>query len=295
MVYSLINSWSRWWRMRGLAETTLVNYTSCLRMFVRDVLHGDEAALLDVDRTMLESYVERRMEKSVNAADSDVRAFRSFFGWASGDGDEMDLDPAKRLRQPKIAEPLVRVATPDEMEKLIAVCERDKLGRRDAAMIAVLYSGPRRGELCVIDMEHLDLEGGWLTIPKTKSGRPRRIPLHPTKAMAPLDRYLRLRGTDDGPLFQSRTGKRLLPNGVGQMIQRRSEQAGVEFSSHDARRMLATTWLLGTDNADGTRTPGSETGLMAVAGWSSTKLCARYARGAAETIGRGDYDRLMRG
>ena len=111
------------------------------------------------------------MQASVYAADSDVRCFRRFFGWASGDGDEMDDNPAKRLRQPKFAEPPVRVAAEDEMEKMIAVCERDKLGRRDAAMIAVLYSGPRLGELCVVDLPHLDLEEGWMTVPKTKSGR----------------------------------------------------------------------------------------------------------------------------
>jgi site-specific recombinase XerD len=98
MGYSLIDSWSRWWRLQNRAETTLINYTSSLRLFIRDVLDGDEAALLDVDRGMLEGYVERRMQKPVNAADSDVRAFRSFFGWASGDGDEMGSPSPSRSR-----------------------------------------------------------------------------------------------------------------------------------------------------------------------------------------------------
>jgi site-specific recombinase XerD len=80
MAYSLIGSWSRWWRTRGRSETTLRNYSCSLSMFVRDVLGGDEMALLDVDRGTLESYVDRRLRKSANAADSDVGAFRSFFG-----------------------------------------------------------------------------------------------------------------------------------------------------------------------------------------------------------------------
>lgn len=78
MAYSLLDSYGRWWRMKGRAETTLVNYSSSLKLFIRDVLVGDETALLDVDPGLLEDYVDRRLTKSVNAAHSDVRAFRSF-------------------------------------------------------------------------------------------------------------------------------------------------------------------------------------------------------------------------
>lgn len=230
MAYSLIDPTGRWWRTRGNAETTLNTYRNSLRLLVGDVLDGDEDALLEVDRELLESYVDRRLTKSVNAANSDVRAFKPFYGWASGDGDEIDTNPAVRLRRLKVSEPPVKVATDEELEEHIQVCGRDGLGRRDAAIIATLYSGPRCGELVVVDLEHLDLEEGWLTIPRTKGGRPRRIPLHPT-AIAAIDRYLRWRGEEPGPLFLSHRGGRLSPNGLGQMIRRRSDEAGVEFRS----------------------------------------------------------------
>lgn len=283
MGYSVLDSYSRWWRMRGLADTTLKTYVSSLNIFVRDVLADDEAALLDVDRGTLEHYVDKRLTTSVNAAHCDVRAFKSFYGWASGDGDEMDENPAKRLRHPKVDEPPVRVATDEVLEKLIKVCGRDKLGRRDAAVISVLYSGPRRGELVVCDLEHLDLANGWLSIPKTKGGRPRRIPLAPI-AVTAIDRWLRVRGEAPGPLFVSHRGERLLPNGIGQMILRRSREAGVEFASHDARRLLAERLIRS----------GNEVALSSLAGWApGSRMPARYSRMHAEEIAHDVFRKVV--
>jgi site-specific recombinase XerD len=73
MTYSLLDSYGRWWRMRGNAETTVNTYLNSLRLLIRDVLRGDEFGLLDVDRAMLEQYVERRLQQSVNAANSEAR------------------------------------------------------------------------------------------------------------------------------------------------------------------------------------------------------------------------------
>jgi hypothetical protein len=61
MGYSLLHSYGRHWRMRGNADSTLVTYLNSLGLFVRDVLGGDQSALLDADRDLLERYVERRM------------------------------------------------------------------------------------------------------------------------------------------------------------------------------------------------------------------------------------------
>ena len=242
MGYSLLDSYARNWRMRGNAETTLGTYLNSLRQFIR-TLDGDERSLLDADRGVLEAYVDRRrVEVSPYSASNDVRAFKSFFAWALEE-DEIEIDPAKKLRHPKIEEPPVKVATDDDLERLLKACGRDKIGRRDAAMIALLaYAGIRRGELCVLDFEHLDLVEGTLTIPRTKSGKPRRIPVH-SEVLSRLDRYLRLRGEEPGPLFVPYRGERLQPNGVGQMIERRAKSAGVDVRSHVFRRRFATVFL----------------------------------------------------
>ncbi len=61
-------------------------------------------------------------------------------------------------------------------------------------MIWLLWcTGMRRGELTVLDLAHLDLDAGVLTIPKTKNGTPRRCRLLP-ETIGLLDRWLRRRG-----------------------------------------------------------------------------------------------------
>jgi integrase len=188
------------------------------------------------------------------------------------------------LKHPKVEEPPVKVATDDDLARLLKVCGRDKLGRRDAAMIALLaYAGLRRGELCVLDLEHLDLDQGVLMIPKTKAGRPRTVPLH-SEVMVRLDRYLRWRGDDPGPLFEPHRGERIRPNGVGQMMERRAKAAGVDVRAHAFRRRFATTYL---------RNGGNVVSLQALAGWSSPTMIASYTRMDREALAIEDYRRVM--
>jgi integrase len=64
------------------------------------------------------------------------------------------------------------------------------------------WTGVRRGELTVLDVAHVDLDAAINTVPKTKGGVPQRVPIHP-ELMGLLDRWLRRRGYEAGPLFPS--------------------------------------------------------------------------------------------
>ena len=121
---------------------------------------------------------------------------------------------------PKVAESPVEVCTEEDFRRLLAVCPRaEPIGRRDAAIISLLWcTGMSRGELTVLDVAHLDLDAGVLTIPKTKNGTPRRCRLLP-ETIGLLDRWLRrARVTRPGPLFPNEHGRRLTSNGIGQML-----------------------------------------------------------------------------
>ena len=84
-------------------------------------------------------------------------------------------------------------------------------------------------------------------------------------------------GTLGGPLKSS---------GIKMVLRRLSKRSGVVFSSHDARRAFAVAWL-----AMG----GSETGLMAVCGWSSTSMIARYVRERETTLAVEEARKVVRG
>ncbi len=64
----------------------------------------------------------------------------------------------------------------------------------------------------------------------------------------------------------------LTPNGVTQMLERRSKKAGVTVTAHSFRRSLAMRWL---------RSGNSEALLMTLVGWSSPRMVSRYVASVA--------------
>ena len=195
------------------------------------------------------------------------------------------MNPAAKLHGPRVPETPVVVASEIDYRRLVAACPKTTwAGRRDAAIIGMLWwTGCRRGETCVVDVSHVDLEAGLIIVPRTKGGVAKRLPIHPELAGL-LDRWLRRRGFDAGPLFPSERGCRLTSSGVGQMLERVGDRAGVSVSAHTFRRALATRWL---------RAGGSEVGLRAVAGWKSPAMVARYTRMSSEDLAHPEYERLM--
>jgi integrase/recombinase XerD len=282
--YPILVSFARSWRMQGRADSTIDGYVYVLNQLADRL--GGEAGLITATRDELEEYVVQRLAVvSPSAVSFDVRAIRAFFKWTTDEG-ETPLNPAQKLKHPKVDEPPVRVATEHDLKRLVGTCDKtDPLGRRDAAILGLLaWGGLRRSELCVIDIGDLDLDRRSLAIPKTKVGRPRQVPLHPD-AVALLDRWVRARGTEPGPLFTTRTGRRITSNAVGQMFSKRCAMVGLEgLGTHAFRRGLAIRWL---------REGGSETSLRAIAGWTSTRMVGTYTRMASEELAHDEYRKIL--
>ena len=134
----------------------------------------------------------------------------------------------------------------------------------------------------------IDWDDGVLVIPKTKARRARIIGLN-REARRALRRYRNTLNagtqmpTDE--VWQSTTsGDALTANGLGQMIRKRSTQAGVDVTTHSFRRGFAVTWL-----SQG----GSQTYLQTAAGWSSHRLVARYVAAVADREALADQRRLF--
>ena len=49
--------------MRGNSDTTLATYLNSLRLFIGDALEGDESALVEADRGLLEVYADREPDE----------------------------------------------------------------------------------------------------------------------------------------------------------------------------------------------------------------------------------------
>ena len=148
--------------------------------------------------------------------------------------------------------PRGRAVEQDELRALFKVCAADPspAGRRDAAMLAVLYGGGlRRAELCGLDLTDFDAESCTLAVRSGKGRRNRTVYLTPQVCRF-LRAWTRERGSEPGALFcpVSSTGQvRVTPmrgESLWYILRRRQRQAGVQgITPHSYRRAYVTDLL----------------------------------------------------
>ncbi|MBW4565656.1 MAG: site-specific integrase [Mojavia pulchra JT2-VF2] len=137
-----------------------------------------------------------------------------------------------------------RELDPEEIAALWDDCIQDDstLGRRDAALLAVLTVGLRRSEVTYLDLSDFKPRTRSLTIREAKGRKERIVYLPEAGVQAVLD-WLLIRGKAHGPLFYplNKANKiiprRMSEQGVLRALQRRGEKADVDaFTPHDFRR-----------------------------------------------------------
>jgi len=146
--------------------------------------------------------------------------------------------------------PSGRAVERDEVRALFAACDDSPAGRRDAAMLAILYGGGlRRAELCGLDLDDFDAGECLVTVRAGKGRRDRRVFLS-RPACRLVKKWIAARGAEDGPLFCpiNSTGAvritRLRGEAVRYILQRRQRQAGLTgITPHGFRRGYVSTLL----------------------------------------------------
>lgn len=165
-----------------------------------------------------------------------------------------------------------------EIRALFQGCARDEspAGRRDAALLAVLYgAGLRRSEAVGLDTGDFEPETGALTI-RAGKGHKDRIGYVTNGSKLALLAWLAVRGNLEGPLFLPvRKGgtvedRRMTAQAVLVILEKRGAQAGVQhFSPHDMRRTFISDLLdAGADIST----------VQHLAGHANVQTTARYDR-----------------
>lgn len=171
--------------------------------------------------------------------------------------------------------PAGRAVQGGELAALMKACANgSNKGRRDAALIALLYSaGLRRAEIVALDLA--SYSDGELRV-LGKGNRERSIPITNGAAEA-LEDWIKLRGSDHGPLFCpiAKGGKiearRMTTQAVYNTLVYRAKQAGVKHCSpHDLRRSCTTDLLEATN--------GDVLTVQKLLGHAHTQTTARYDR-----------------
>lgn len=306
-IMSDLSSWLDEWLLELEAgkpgDATIKVYARSVRQFLAWLAeaHPEVTDPADLDRTHARDWIRSLMQAGKADATRRVRgiALRKWLGYVASQPDSgMSGNPATDLELPMPEAPPVPIVTEGTMAALLkSTTNNTFVDRRDAAILRLLFdAGVRRAELVQIDMSDLDLEHQQVLV-HGKGGKIRIVPFSGKTALA-FRKYLRARAkhkaAGQAALFLSsrpdgRGDWRLRGGGVGEMLWRRCDMAGVErLHPHQFRHGWA---------ADLKAQGLSEDYLERLGGWAKGSIMTRrygnavadqHARDAARRLARGD-------
>ena len=293
-----LTDWQTALRAENKAPGTVAIYADGTTRYLGWCADGDH---LPMSRAALNSWIAGLLDAGAAPGTARIRqlAVRRFASWLTAGG-EMHADPFPGVKAPRVEPPLVEPLTDAELRALIATCAvpddharpEDTLNdRRDEAIIRLMFeTAIRSGELIDLRLDDLDLIGRLITVRRSKGGRGRVIPFGQatTEALVVyLDERERHPLAHTPDLWLGNRGKQFGREGLSRSLRRRAQRAGVDgFRPHRLRHTAAHRWL-----AAG----GSESGLMAIAGWTRTDMLIRYTRARASERATEEARRLNLG
>ena len=274
---SLAESWTLALRAERKSPQTIKSYTAGLIGFLDWCEETGTPAVLD--RNTVNGFSNHLFDLGREAATVRARqlALRRFSAWLVDEG-ELAADPLIGLKPPKLDRKVIEPLSDDQIKALLKACSgTDFRDRRDEALIRFMVeTGVRAGECAALEVADVDLLNGTAVVRRGKGGKGRVIPIGSQAARA-MDRYRRMRAkhrlAGSADFWLGDRGKRFSYDALHKALKERAAAAGIEgFHPHLLRHTAAHRWL-----AAG----GSETGLMAVAGWERPDMLQRYTRARA--------------
>lgn len=242
---------------RGRSLKTIENYSHYLNRFYEYA--GDIQVAKINDKTIAgwRKWLNRlRLDDgrsvSITTINYHLIAMRSFLKYLARQ--DVESLPPERIELAKAARPQVAFLDAEEVARLVeAVSGNDLAGKRDRAMVLLLFSGGLRvSELVSLNRDNVNTARGEFTI-RGKGQKDRPVFLSELASGA-LNDYLALRKDKDDALFihlahkksdESNETARLTPRSVQRIIERGRVAAGItkRVTPHTLRHSFATDLL----------------------------------------------------
>jgi len=233
---------------RGLAANTLLAYGRDLAGFTD---HLERRHVRSVDAIQVRdvvSFLEGLQQRGLSAR-SRARTLAAVRGWFAFllREQELESDPSRDIRLPRLGQRLPRSLAPEEMAELLGAADGNALAQRDGAMIELAYAtGLRVSEIVSLKVSQVNLEAGYLTV-VGKGSKERAVPIGSYARQRVLD-YLQearakiLAGRLSPYLFVNRAGRRLSRQGFWKRLRLAVRRAGLagRVSPHTLRHAFAT-------------------------------------------------------
>jgi site-specific recombinase XerD len=271
VVGPLRDSFLRHLAAENRSRSTQVTYAAAIDLLTAFAAASGMPDLTELRREHVEAFLVELRDKGQRPATlaNRYRSLQQFYKWLLEEG-EIKSSPMANMRPPHVPEEPPDVLQPEQLQALLATCDGTNFeDRRDTALLRLfLDTGIRLAETAGLRVADLAFEHN-VALVVGKGSRPRAVPFGRRTAKS-LDRYLRARAhhpeTASEWLWLGKQG-RLTATGVGQVVKRRGQQAGLKLHPHLFRHTFAHSML-----ADGMQ----EGDLMRLAGWRSRQMLARY-------------------
>jgi integrase/recombinase XerC len=208
---------------RGASKHTLRNYGSDLEQFASyfELPNEITPAIEQLDLPLLREWLGGLYDQGLTVVSvrRKIAAVRAMFKFLLREG-VVQKNVTSRLRTPKIKQRLPEVMSAEKTNNLLDGAEQFSK-ERDMAFLELLYGcGIRVSELVGINLEDMDLRGGWLRV-RGKGNKEREVPVA-GRAVEAVGRYLEVRSAAPGEraLFLNSRGGRLGDRQVRRLVKR---------------------------------------------------------------------------
>jgi integrase/recombinase XerD len=222
---------------KRMAKNSQQAYKRDISEFAAMVQEKEIEDLLQINNTEVVAFLlklknEGKSSATVNRKLSSIRAFYNYMtekGYS-------EKNPTLNIKSPKIDKKQVEYLTLDEVDRLLSLPEDTVKGKRDKAMLEVLYAtGIRVTEMIEMDVEDVNLRMGFVACTGEHS-KPRIIPLG-RPAREALEVYIYegrpkiLKDKDENhekALFLNYAGERLTRQGLWKVLKEYAKLAEIE-------------------------------------------------------------------
>ena len=197
----------------------------------------NNASKSDVSAWLLKLKMDGMSAATVNRKLASIRAYYKYLMETAG----LETDPTTGIRSPRIERKDIEYLTIDEVDRLLTAPADTDIGRRDLAILEMLYAtGMRVSELMFVNIGDVNLRMGFVSC-SGAHGKARIIPLG-RPARAALEKYIydirsHFRRSpaqggndpgDDGALFLNYYGERITRQALWKILKSYSEKAGID-------------------------------------------------------------------